>query len=223
MGSIWQSGAGPVKSASKLLRFALTVPSLSAACHAAHGGSGPDTVGPASDVGSAVSATTDAVALPTDDARPQVQLTWRLFETLRWMDRSGEERESSIFELMIEGGTPSRVQLGRRESLGCVVRDATDGLPHLAQLECYSSARGEFANVTRPRAGELHIEAFGQDEAHPSQEPRRTNVQTATVRIPSEADIVVDRELARIPGDAPQRPPSSSMPPLIAPPVRPRF
>ncbi len=132
-------------------------------------------------------------------------LTWRLFETRRWLDSHGEEHQSSIVELLIEGGTPSRVQLGRRETFGCTVEDATARPSFLTGLDCYDHAHGEYATVERAHAGELRIEAFGQNEAYPDYEPPRTNVQSATVRIPSESDIVVDQELVTIPSDAPAR------------------
>jgi hypothetical protein len=128
----------------------------------------------------------------------QVELTWRLFETLHWLD--GERpRQSAIFELLVDGGTPSRVQLGRRDSSGCVVRDAVDGGPDLATLGCSFA----YARVLRVSAGELRIEAFDLDAAHPDDgEPARRNLQTATVRIPVNADVRVSGELARIPDEA---------------------
>jgi hypothetical protein len=177
------------------LRFALSALPFAAACHGA-----PPTATDASPMASAP----DPLA-----PRPQVQLTWRLFETLRWLDGDGQEHQSSIFELLIEGGQPSRVELGRRESFGCVVRDAIDRPPYLAGLECHSGAHGEFANVSRPSPGELRIEAFGQDEGsadhEPPRAPSRTSPTVATVRIPIGSDVTVDRELARIPDDAPPR------------------
>jgi hypothetical protein len=156
-----------------------------------------------------------AACRPTGDARPpggdasvapfaadregsQVELTWRLFETLHWLD--GERpRQSAIFELLVDGGTPSRVQLGRRDSSGCVVRDAVVGGPDLATLGCSFA----YARVLRVSAGELRIEAFDLDAAHPDDgEPARRNRQTATVRIPVDADVSASSELARIPDEA---------------------
>jgi hypothetical protein len=180
------------------LRFALSALPFAAACHGAP----------------AAATDASAMASPPDPVapRPQVQLTWRLFETRRWLDGDGQEHQSSIFELLIEGGQPSRVELGRRESVGCVVKDATDAPSYLAGLECHAGVHGEYANVSRPSPGELRIEAFGQDEGSADHEPprtpsrpSRTSPTAASVRIPIGSDVVVDRELARIPGDAPPR------------------
>jgi hypothetical protein len=177
------------------LRFALSALPFAVACHGAP----------------AAATDASAMASPLDPLarRPQVQLTWRLFETLRWLDGDGQEHQSSIFELLIEGGQPSRVELGRRESVGCVVKDATDAPSYLAGLECHAGAHGEYANVSRPSPGELRIEAFGQNERSADHEPLRTPFRTsptaASVRIPIGSDVVVDRELARIPDDAPPR------------------
>jgi hypothetical protein len=139
-----------------------------------------------------------AVAPFAVDGGSQVELTWRLFETLHWLD--GERpRQSAIFELLVDGGTPSRVQLGRRDSSGCVVRDAVDSGPDLATLGCSFA----YARVLRVSAGELRIEAFDLDAAHPEEgEAARRNRQTVTVRIPVNADVSVSGELARIPDEA---------------------
>ena len=138
-------------------------------------------------------------------SRSQVQLSWRLAETRRWLDSQGEEHQSSIVELLIQGGTPSHVQLGRRETFGCTVEDETASSSLLTGLDCYDHAHGEYATVERSRPGELRIEAFGQNEAYPDYEPPRTNIQSATAQIPSESAIVIDPELVTIPSDAPAR------------------
>jgi hypothetical protein len=184
--------------------MALAALSFAAACHG-----GPTAATDAS------AAAVDVLPPDPHAARPEVELTWRLFETVRWLDGRGEEHQSSIFELMIEGGQPARVDLGRRESSGCVVKDGADGPSYLARLECRSGAHGahgEYAEVTRPRPDELRIEAFGKDEAAAGPEAPRANVQVTIARIPVESDITVVRELARIPDDAPPRPKAPSVP-----------
>jgi hypothetical protein len=155
-------------------------------------------------------------ALPIEDAalaadpsqgpasRPQVELTWRLFETVHALDRSGEDSQSAVFELLINGGTPSRVALGRRASLGCAVGAAgEDDARRVASLECRAHGHGEYAEVRRPAPGELVVEAFGHDGASPQGEGPRTARQATTVNIPADAEIVVDRELSRIPDEVP--------------------
>ena len=181
-------------SAVNALRLAIACIPLVAACRPAIRSSGLGDAG-------AGSVTLASAAAPV----AQVQLAWRLVETRRWLDGQGEEHQSSIFELLVVGGTPSHVQLGRRESFGCAVSDTSEAPPSLTGLACYSHAHGEYANAERPRAGELRIEAFGQDEAYPDHEPPRTNVQTATVRIPVESDVVIDQEVITLPSDAPPR------------------
>ncbi len=141
-------------------------------------------------------ASSAALASDRDGPRSQVQLTWRLFETLHWLDSDGPH-QSAIFELLVNGGTPSRVQLGRRDSSGCAVRERIDGAAALASLGC-SFARADVLLAT----GELRVEAFDLDAAHPEREPARRNVQTAIVRVPVDADVTVSRELARIPDEA---------------------
>src|SRR5277367_6326139 len=140
--------------------------------------------------------------------RPQVQLTWRLFETTHSLDANGQARESAVFELPVNGGTPARVALGRRDSLGCTVHDATDPAPELSvvtRLDCYAFAHGEYARVERPSPGELRVEAFGQDESLPDYEAPRTGVKTATVTVPADAEIVVEPGVLRIPDEAPAK------------------
>ena len=145
-----------------------------------------------------------SVALP---AKPVVQLTWRLFETMHSLDSRGQDQESAVFELLVNGGTPARVALGRRASLGCTVRDATDeaggteepGI--VTNLDCYAYGHGEYAQVRRSGPGTLAVEAFGQDEATPTFEPPRTGVKTVTVNIRENAAIIVEHEVARIPDE----------------------
>ncbi len=155
------------------------------------------------------SAVLDAGSSPTapeaPSGRPQVQLTWRLFETTHSLDANGQARESAVFELLVNGGTPARVALGRRDSLGCRVHDGADQAPELSvvtSLDCYAYAHGEYARVQRPNPGELRVEAFGQDESLPDHEPPRTGVKTATVRVPPDAEIVVEPGLLRVPDEA---------------------
>jgi hypothetical protein len=133
-------------------------------------------------------------------------LTWRLFEVTHALDRNGEDTETAVFELLANGGAPARVALGRRASLGCVAGDpSADGsvvAGVVASLDCYYNAHGEYVVVERRGPTELRVEAFGQDEAYPGDEPPRTQVQTAVVQIPRDAVIVVDPEVARVPDEA---------------------
>jgi hypothetical protein len=144
--------------------------------------------------------------LDASAGRPQAQLTWRLFETTRSLDSSGQPRESAVFELLVNGGTPARVALGRRAAMGCAVHEATegtDGPAVVTTLDCYAYAHGEYARVLRSGADELRVEAFGQDEALPDHEPSRIGVRTATVKIPADAEIVVEPTLLTVPDEVP--------------------
>jgi hypothetical protein len=92
--------------------------------------------------------------------------------------------------------------------MGCAVHDATDGTDDpsvVTTLDCNAYAHGEYARVVRSGPDELRIEAFGQDEALADHEPRRTGVRTATVKIPVDAEIVVDRTLLTVPDEAPAK------------------
>jgi hypothetical protein len=151
----------------------------------------PGGAGAASDDASSTMAIADR-----DGPRAQVQVTWRLFETLHWLDGQGPH-ESAIFELLVDGGTPSRVQLGRRDSSGCVVRGGLDGAA-LPGLHCSFAG----ADLLRVAGGELRVDAFDLDTAHPDRQQARRNAATATVRVPADADLTVSRELARIPDEA---------------------
>jgi hypothetical protein len=138
-------------------------------------------------------------------AHPQVQLTWRLFETTHALDENGQDRASAVFELLINGGTPARIELGRRPSFGCVVHDATDDPSVVASLDCYAFAHGEYARVERPSPGAMRVEAFGQDEALPGLEPPRTAPKAATVTIPADAEIVVEHDVMTVPDETPTK------------------
>jgi hypothetical protein len=132
-----------------------------------------------------------------DGPRSQVQVTWRLFETLHWLDGQGPH-ESAIFELLVDGGTPARVQLGRRDSSGCVVRGGVEGAATLPGLHCSFAG----ADVRRAAGGELRVEAFDLHATRPDRPLARRNGETATVHVPADADVTVSRELARIPDEA---------------------
>ena len=191
-------------------RQALSVLSTVAGCHSAAPGSArvDEAEAPAA-TAPAPFATVVALldASPgSPPGHPQAQLTWRLFETTHSLDPSGQPRESAVFELLVNGGTPARVALGRRASLGCAVHDATDGTDGpsvVTALDCYAYAHGEYARVLRSSPGELRVEAFGQDEALPDHEPPRTGVRAATVKIQADAEIVVEPTLARVPDETP--------------------
>jgi hypothetical protein len=101
----------------------------------------------------------------------------------------GEERWSVELELEVQGGTPARVPLGRRHAAGFTPMPPEAG--KIAFVESYIDAHGEYAEVTRPRPGELIVEAFGQDEGLYQYVPPRTNVRRAVVRIPADAGVEV--------------------------------
>jgi hypothetical protein len=136
---------------------------------------------------------------------PQVQLTWRLFETTHALDENGQDRASAVFELLVNGGIPARIELGRRPSFGCAVHDATDDPSIVASLDCYAFAHGEYARVQRPSPGTLQVEAFGQDEALPGLDPPRRAAKAATVTIPADAEIVVEHGVMTIPDEVPSK------------------
>jgi hypothetical protein len=149
-----------------------------------------------------------ATAAERDGARPQVELTWRLFETRRWLE-GHDKHESAVIELLVNGGEPSRVDLGRRNSVGCVVRDATGpalendaggGLDApLASLDCAFA----HARVLRAGTGELRVFAGDSDPAEAANDSALVHSRTASVRVPAGADVAVDPALARIPDEAP--------------------
>lgn len=167
--------------------WTLAALACAAACRSA-------TSGPSAPAASDASSTT--IAADGGGARSQVELTWRLFETLHWLD-GDSPHQSAIFELLVDGGRPSRVQLGRRDSSGCVVRDETDGGPTVATLEC-SFAR---AAVLRDPDGTLRVEASDRDPTRADPDARR-NERTEIVRLPVDAEVSVSRELARVPDEA---------------------
>jgi hypothetical protein len=138
----------------------------------------------------------------TDAGRPQVQLTWRLFEIQHELDRNGDDVQSAIFELLVSGGTPPRVALGRRSSAGCAVHDAAEGPGTVSSLECRAGSHAEVARVVRSAPGALRVEAYGQDDADAG---TRASPRTATVTIPADAEVVVDPGLARIPDETPTK------------------
>jgi hypothetical protein len=90
--------------------------------------------------------------------------------------------------------------------MGCAVHDATDGTDGpsvVTTLDCSAHAHGEYARVTRSSPDELRIDAFGQDEALADHETPPIGVRTATVKIPVDAELVVDRTLLTVPDEAP--------------------
>jgi len=145
-----------------------------------------------------------ATTAERDGARPEVELTWRLFETRRWLE-GHDKHESAVIELLVNGGEPSRLDLGRRDSSGCVVRDAPEnaaggGLDApLATLDCAFA----HARVFRAGAGELRVIAGDRDPAEAANDAALVHSRTAIVRVPSGADVAVDPALARIPDEAP--------------------
>jgi hypothetical protein len=145
-------------------------------------------------------------AAPATDAHVQVQLTWRLFETMHSLDEHGQDRTSAVFELLVNGGSPARVSLGRRSSGGCAVHEAVEraGDPAtIASLECHAFGHGEYARVQRTSTSSLRVEAFGQDETPSGGDRPRTSPTVSTVSIPADADIIVEPALMTIPDETP--------------------
>jgi hypothetical protein len=147
-------------------------------------------------------------AAPTGDAAPpgdardggraHVQLSWRLFETQRWIE-GGQHRESAVVQVLVNGGAPAQVDLGRRDTAGCAIgRPAADDdfQGAITTLTCPNAE----ARVLRAGPGELRIEA--SDRA-PSGDPARLREAAVSVRIPPSADLGVDQDLSRIPDEAP--------------------
>jgi hypothetical protein len=183
--------------------LAACVALLATACRALPPGTeGPDAAVPfasPSASGSPASSALDGAAGP-----PQVQLTWRLFE-IQHEIRNGNDVQSAVFELLVNGGSPSRIALGRRSSFGCVVREGGGAGP-LTRLECRAGGRDDVAVVVRAGPDELRAEAYEQDHAHPDDRAARTHPASATIAIPAGADVVVDPGLSRIPDETPSEP-----------------
>jgi hypothetical protein len=178
-----------------MARWMLGILSL-AACRPAPTAAAAEDAGPAPEI-------------ERDGGRPRVELTWRLFETRRWLE-GPSRRESAVVELLVNGGTPSRIDLGRRDTAGCAVHDASgsavddDRAAVLTSLDCASSR----AQVSRPRAPsgdprELRVVAGDRAPPTSGADSAWTGERMATVRVPAAAEIAVDRELARIPDEAP--------------------
>jgi hypothetical protein len=133
---------------------------------------------------------------------PQVQLTWRLFEIQHELDDKGVDVQSAVFELLVNGGSPPRLSLGRRSSSACSVHGA-DAAGAVTTLECRAGSRDEVARVVRSSPGELRVEAYGRDHANPDDAAARTELRSATLAIPAGAEVVVDPGLSRIPDETP--------------------
>ncbi|HEX3772780.1 MAG TPA: hypothetical protein VHV30_18000 [Polyangiaceae bacterium] len=131
-----------------------------------------------------------------DGGRAHVQLSWRLFETQRWMEGSAH-RESAVVQVLVNGGAPAQVDLGRRDTAGCAIAGppADDFEGAITTLAC----RAAGAQVLRSGPGELRIVA--SDRA-PSGDPARLREAAVAVQIPPGADVAVDRELSRVPDEA---------------------
>jgi hypothetical protein len=119
-----------------------------------------------------------------------ILLHWRESGRRATRDASGNEHWSVELELLVQGGIPSSVRLGRRRAYGFTPMPADPDA--LASVQSYIDAHGEYATVKRGRAGELRVEAYGQDEAFPEHVPPTTNVRTAVVRIPADAGVEVE-------------------------------
>jgi hypothetical protein len=177
----------PSSSMSRRWTFYLLFP---AACHAAPGTRAVDDADPMG-------------ATAADAGRPRVQLTWRLFETQRWLE-GHDRRESAVIELLVNGGVPSRVELGRRDTAGCAIRHeggstADDPVGALTAVDC-TSAR---AQVFRSDSGELRVVAGDRSSANAAGGASWIHERTVTVRVPAGAEVTVDSDLSRIPDEAP--------------------
>jgi len=163
---------------------------LAVACHAAPGTRAVDDAGALG-------------AIDADAGRPRVQLTWRLFETQRWLE-GHDRRESAVIELLVNGGVPARVDLGRRDTAGCAIRHegsstADDPVAALTAVDC-TSAR---AQVFRSEPGELRVVAGDRSSANAVGVPSWIHERAATVHVPAGAEVTVDGDLSRIPDEAP--------------------
>lgn len=145
---------------------------------------------PSSPASTAVEAATAPTAAPVSPA--VVRLRWRETDRRETRDRSGEHASVKL-ELLVEGGSPPRVDLGRRHAYGFHASMPEKGV--LAGVESYIDAHGESARVTRPRPTELRVEAYGQDEAFPDHVPPKTDVRRITVRVPADAGVEVVDEV----------------------------
>lgn len=130
-----------------------------------------------------------------DGDHVHVQLSWRLFETQRWIE-GGEHKESAVVQLLVNGGAPAQVDLGRRDTAGCTIgRPAADDFAGaITTLECGSAG----AQVLRSGPGELRIEA--SDRA-PHGDATHLHEAAVAVHIPADADVSVDRVLQRVPDE----------------------
>lgn len=136
---------------------------------------------------------------PDATTQAVVRLRFRTSHLETTHDKAGNERGSVELELLVDGGTPPRVPLGRRHAYGFSPVPTSTG--ELATVQSYIEAHGEYARVTRPRPSELRVEAFGQDEAFPDHIPPLTNVRRATVRIPADARVEVEEAVDSERGD----------------------
>ena len=127
---------------------------------------------------------------PGPPAEPSVVLHWRETGRRELRDARGNDRWTVELELVVQGGTPSRVRLGRRLAYGFTPTPPEPG--DVAFVQSYIDAHGEYATVRRAGPGRLRVEAYGQDEALPDHVPPTTNVRTAIVRIPADAGVAVD-------------------------------
>jgi hypothetical protein len=116
-------------------------------------------------------------------------LHWHQLRRRETRTPSGEARYSVELELLVEGGAPARVPLGRRRAYGFTPMPPEAG--QVASVQSYVDAHGEYAEVARPHPGELSVEAYGQDEGLPGYSPPRTEVRRAVVRIPADAGVLV--------------------------------
>jgi hypothetical protein len=127
-----------------------------------------------------------------EPARPVVRLRWQTSGYREKTDAHGAVHYSVALDLVVDGGVPGHVSLGRRAAAGFTCLVPQDDAGVLAHAESYIEAHGEYADVTRPSPGELHVDAFGQDEALPGWTPPVTNRVHAVVRIPEDADVVFE-------------------------------
>lgn len=133
---------------------------------------------------------------------PHVRVHWRTSGHRERTDRNGSPQGSVVLDLFVDGGTPSHVSCGRRNlASGFSVDPSQASL--VSAVFSYQSAHGEYGEVSRTSKGVLHVVCYGQDEALPGNNPPKTAVVTADVRIPPGAVVDVAGEVEDVPAKGP--------------------
>jgi hypothetical protein len=119
------------------------------------------------------------------EAGPTARLTWSLLDTQLFIGDDGEQHQSAVIELAVEGGQPGTVTLGRHDADGCAVAGTNAG----TNLVCSPGPHGLIVEVTRPRPDELEVRLGGSH---------------TTVRITADAELETDPAITRLPNEVPE-------------------